>query len=70
MSSDSPADLPPAPAPAPANPAPASAPAVRVSGLSYRYPDGRLALRGVDLTIVPGEAVVTPRDYQRDLLIV
>jgi energy-coupling factor transporter ATP-binding protein EcfA2 len=32
-------------------------PAVRVHDLSYRYPDGRLALRGVDLTIVPGETV-------------
>jgi energy-coupling factor transporter ATP-binding protein EcfA2 len=30
---------------------------VRVHDLSYRYPDGRLALRGVDLTIMPGEAV-------------
>jgi cobalt/nickel transport system ATP-binding protein len=32
-------------------------PAVRVSELEYRYPDGRAALRGVDLTIMPGEAV-------------
>ncbi len=32
-------------------------PAVRVSDLVYRYPDGREALRGVDLTIMPGEAV-------------
>jgi energy-coupling factor transporter ATP-binding protein EcfA2 len=32
-------------------------PAVRVCDLVYRYPDGRLALRGVDLTIMPGEAV-------------
>jgi energy-coupling factor transporter ATP-binding protein EcfA2 len=31
--------------------------AVRVCGLEYRYPDGRLALRGVDLTIMPGETV-------------
>src|SRR4051794_17346158 len=31
--------------------------AVRVGDLSYRYPDGRLALRGVDLTIVTGETV-------------
>jgi energy-coupling factor transporter ATP-binding protein EcfA2 len=31
--------------------------AVRVVGLEYRYPDGREALRGVDLTIRPGEAV-------------
>ena len=35
----------------------ASAPAVRVVDLEYRYPDGRHALRGVDLTIMPGEAV-------------
>src|SRR5579875_2643748 len=31
--------------------------AVRVSGLAYRYPDGREALRGVDLTIGAGESV-------------
>ncbi|AGA25251.1 energy-coupling factor ABC transporter ATP-binding protein [Singulisphaera acidiphila] len=33
------------------------APAVQVRELIYRYPDGRLALRGVDLTIVPGETI-------------
>ncbi len=32
-------------------------PAVRVRALSYRYPDGRQALREVDLTILPGESV-------------
>ena len=32
-------------------------PAVWVSDLSYRYPDGRHALRGVDLTIMTGETV-------------
>jgi energy-coupling factor transporter ATP-binding protein EcfA2 len=32
-------------------------PAVRVCDLSYRYPDGRLALRGAELTIMPGETV-------------
>src|SRR4051812_38007344 len=32
-------------------------PAVRVLGLSYRYPDGRPALRGVDLEIATGETV-------------
>jgi energy-coupling factor transporter ATP-binding protein EcfA2 len=32
-------------------------PAVRVRGLEYRYPDGRLALRGVDLSIGAGETV-------------
>ncbi len=31
--------------------------AVRVRGLQYRYPDGREALRGVDLSIAGGEAV-------------
>ncbi len=47
-------DLPlPAPAPALA----ATVPAVRVRDLSFRYPDGRSALRGIDLTILPGEAV-------------
>jgi energy-coupling factor transporter ATP-binding protein EcfA2 len=33
------------------------APAVRVCGLEYRYPDGRHALRGVELTVGRGEAV-------------
>jgi cobalt/nickel transport system ATP-binding protein len=37
-------------------PAPAVA-AVEVRDLSYRYPDGRQALRGVDLTIDAGETV-------------
>src|SRR5690348_7069057 len=32
-------------------------PAVRVSGLCYRYPDGREALRGVSLEIAEGESV-------------
>jgi cobalt/nickel transport system ATP-binding protein len=32
-------------------------PAVRIRDLVYRYPDGRLALRGVDLTIMAGESV-------------
>jgi cobalt/nickel transport system ATP-binding protein len=32
-------------------------PAVDVRGLGYRYPDGRAALRGVDLTVMPGESV-------------
>jgi len=36
---------------------PNETPAVRVRDLAYRYPDGRLALRGVDLTIMPGETV-------------
>ena len=34
-----------------------SVPAIRVSGLEYRYPDGKDALRGVDLTIQVGESV-------------
>lgn len=33
------------------------APAVLVRDLSYHYPDGRQALRGVDLRIAPGESV-------------
>jgi cobalt/nickel transport system ATP-binding protein len=41
----------------PARAAPVEVPAVRVRGLSYRYPDGRAALRGVDLTIMPGESI-------------
>lgn len=32
-------------------------PAVLVRDLAYRYPDGRAALRGVDLTIAAGESV-------------
>ena len=35
----------------------ASPPAVRLVGLAFRYPDGRSALRGVDLSILPGECV-------------
>ncbi len=34
-----------------------NAPALRVRELSYRYPDGRLALRGVDMTVMTGETV-------------
>ncbi len=34
-----------------------TAPAVRVEGLRYAYPDGRIALDGVDLSIAPGERV-------------
>jgi len=34
-----------------------STPTIAVSGLSYRYPDGTEALRGVDLHIHPGERV-------------
>ncbi|TGD87027.1 ABC transporter ATP-binding protein [Mycolicibacterium sp. CH28] len=34
-----------------------SPPAIRVKGLHHRYPDGRVALDGVDLTIAPGERV-------------
>ena len=37
--------------------APASAPAVELRGLSYAYPDGTPALRGVDLRIEHGESV-------------
>ncbi|BBY66207.1 energy-coupling factor ABC transporter ATP-binding protein [Mycolicibacterium helvum] len=34
-----------------------TAPAIRVEGLHYRYPDGRVALDGVDLCIARGERV-------------
>jgi cobalt/nickel transport system ATP-binding protein len=32
-------------------------PAIRLSGLEYRYPDGKEALRGVELTVRAGETV-------------
>lgn len=32
-------------------------PALRITGLHFAYPDGREALRGVDLTLPPGERV-------------
>lgn len=32
-------------------------PAIRVEHLHYRYPDGRVALDGVDLSVAPGERV-------------
>lgn len=32
-------------------------PSLRVSGLTFAYPDGRQALRGIDLTVQPGERV-------------
>jgi cobalt/nickel transport system ATP-binding protein len=35
----------------------APAGSLRVSGLRYAYPDGQEALRGVDLTVAPGERV-------------
>ncbi len=34
-----------------------STPAIRVENLNYRYPDGRVALEGVDLSIAHGERV-------------
>jgi cobalt/nickel transport system ATP-binding protein len=34
-----------------------SAPAIRIENLHYSYPDGRVALNGVDLSIAPGERV-------------
>lgn len=39
------------------DPTPSTPPAVSVRDLVYRYPDGRMALRGVNLTIQPGESV-------------
>jgi cobalt/nickel transport system ATP-binding protein len=38
-------------------PTPSSLPAVAIEGLSFAYPDGTPALRGIDLTIAPGESV-------------
>ena len=32
-------------------------PSLRVTGLSFAYPDGRRALEGIDLTVAPGERV-------------
>ncbi|MGH3899574.1 MAG: energy-coupling factor ABC transporter ATP-binding protein [Pseudonocardiaceae bacterium] len=32
-------------------------PSLRVTGLSFAYPDGRRALEGIDLTVQPGERV-------------
>jgi cobalt/nickel transport system ATP-binding protein len=32
-------------------------PAIRISGLTYRYPDGKEALRGVELIVPSGESV-------------
>ncbi|CAN3128377.1 energy-coupling factor ABC transporter ATP-binding protein [Mycobacterium sp. smrl_JER01] len=37
--------------------APVTAPAVRISGLRYAYPDGHVALGGIDLDIARGERV-------------
>jgi energy-coupling factor transporter ATP-binding protein EcfA2 len=34
-----------------------SVPAIRLSGLEYRYPDGNFALRGVSMTVQSGESV-------------
>lgn len=34
-----------------------TAPAVRVRGLRYAYPDGHVALAGIDLDVAPGERV-------------
>lgn len=36
---------------------PPNTPAIRVRGLEYCYPDGKAALRGIDLEVEPGETV-------------
>ncbi len=41
----------------PLSPPSGHVPAVLVRALTYRYPDGRPALRGVDLAIMPGESI-------------
>jgi cobalt/nickel transport system ATP-binding protein len=46
-------------------------PAIRISGLEYRYPDGKEALRGVELTVHRGEsvAVVGPNGAGKSTLL-
>jgi energy-coupling factor transporter ATP-binding protein EcfA2 len=46
-------------------------PAIRISGLTYRYPDGKEALRGVELTVTQGEsvAVVGPNGAGKSTLL-
>jgi cobalt/nickel transport system ATP-binding protein len=46
-------------------------PAIRVSGLTYRYPDGKEALRGVELIVPGGEsvAVVGPNGAGKSTLL-
>jgi energy-coupling factor transporter ATP-binding protein EcfA2 len=48
-----------------------SVPAIRVSGLEYRYPDGKEALRGIDLVIESSEsvAVVGPNGAGKSTLL-
>jgi energy-coupling factor transporter ATP-binding protein EcfA2 len=46
-------------------------PAIRISGLTYRYPDGKEALRGVELIVTQGEsvAVVGPNGAGKSTLL-
>ncbi len=46
-------------------------PAVRMAGVAYAYPDGHVALDGIDLTVMPGErvAVIGPNGSGKTTLV-